>query len=259
MKKSFIALAVAAMCAFSFTACDEFEDLGLVGNITLTTTNPVAGIPGLTQAYDAGVTIDFKSAMCNVSIDSVTIDTTDYAGTYHIEAGTVMVGTVQNLVNNDIANLTFPLCGINLRDTVVGDYTISMPINDFTFIDYLDTSNINSIIAAGLTIGEGVGNVFAVAVSDSAYYIGHSGTITITAYGKDLQRVEGNVNVEAIYVTLEQLEYLANLDATGRNQYANTIQNFFPRITFTGQISCTRAKIDTVIDALEESANNTQR
>lgn len=254
MKKNVLALAVAAMCAFSFTACEEFEDLDLVGHITLTASNPQAGFPGLTQAYTDGTSLNFKSAMCNVNVDSVTVDTGMYAGTYNIYAGTVMVGTTQTLVSNDIADLTFPLCGINLRDTTVGDYTISMPISDFSFIDYLDTTDVNSIISTGLSIGENIGNVFAVAVTDSAYYLGYEGTITLTAYGSEYHRVEGTINnVKAVYITLEQIEYLASLTPEQRNSF--DLEAYLPKITFNGAISCMRADMEAVMNALEAHSN----
>ena len=253
MKKSIIALAVAAMCVFSFSSCDELGDLDLVGHINLTASNPVAGLPGLNQAYADGTEVNFRSAMCNVNIDSVYISAGEYSGTYDINAGTVMVGTTQTLISNDVANLTFPLCGINLRDTIVGTYNISMPINDFSFIDYLDTTNVNSIITTGLAIGENLGNVFAVAVSDSAFYLGYSGSISITAYGSEYQRVEGTVNnVQAIYITLEQIEYLAGLTEQQRASF--DLAAYLPRITFSGSISTMRADINAVLDALNESS-----
>jgi len=254
MKKSILALAVAAMCAFGFTACEDFGDMDLVGHINLTATNPVAGLPGLTQAYVDSTSLHFSSAMCNVTLDSFLVEAGEYTGTYDIHAGTVMVGTTQTLISNDLANLTFPLCGINLRDTVPGTYPISMPIDDFSFIDYLDTTNVNSIITTGLAVGENLGNVFAVAVSDNAFYLGYSGTITISSYGStDLSRVTGTVNnVEAIYITLEQIEYLASLNAEQRASF--DLATYLPRITFNGEISSMRADIDAVLTALEQNS-----
>lgn len=249
MKKSIIALAVAAMCAFGFTACEDLEDLDLVGHINLTATNPVGG----TQAYADSTALNFKSAMCNVNIDSVYIDAGEYAGTYDIHAGTVMVGTTQNLVSNDIANITYPLCGINLRDTIVTTYPISCPVNDFSFFQYLDTADVNSLITTGLAIGDDLGNLFAVAVSEEAFYIGYSGSINITSYGRsELQRVEGTVNnVEAIYVTVSELEALVALPV---DQRPTDLANYFPHITFNGSISSMRADITTVMDALNENS-----
>lgn len=247
MKKNIITLAVAAMCAFSFSACDDLENLDLVGHINILATNPVGG----EQAYADSTELNFKSAMCNVNIDSVYVEN---MGTYDIHAGTVMVGTTQNLVSNDVANITFPLCGINLRDTVVGEYNISCPVNDFGFFEYLNTADVNTLITTGLSFGDQLGNLFAVAVSEESFYIGYSGSINITAYGRnELSRVEGTVNnVEAIYVTVPQLEALMTMPASER---PTNLATYFPHITFSGSISSMRADITTVMDALNENSS----
>lgn len=253
MKKKLVALAAVVACAFTFGACEEFGDLDLVGHINLTATNPVQGLPGLTQAYEDSTVLNFKSAMCNVSIDSVYIEAGEYAGSYEINAGTVFVGTRQDILVNDVAQLTFPLCGINLRDTVVGNYPISLPIDDFSFIDMLDTTNVNTLITTGLAVGGNVGNVFAVAVSEEAFYLGFSGTVSISAYGQDFHRVEGTLNnVQAVYVTLEQLEYLAGLSPEQRASF--DLAAYLPKITFNGSISTMRANIDAIVDALNENS-----
>lgn len=250
MKKNVLALAVAAMCAFSFTACDGLEDLDLVGHINLVATNPT----GDSQAYADSTALNFSSAMCNVNVDSVYIEAGEYAGTYDVHAGTVMVGTTQNLISNDIANITFPLCGINLRDTTVGTFAIDCPIDDFGFFEYLDANDVNSLITTGLSVGDNLGNLFAVAVSEEAFYIGFSGNVTVTAYGRnELSRVEGTVNnVEAIYVTVSQIEALANMSAAERAAITD-LANYFPHITFNGTFSSMRADITTVMAALNES------
>ncbi|MCR5444449.1 MAG: hypothetical protein K6E96_02040 [Bacteroidales bacterium] len=250
MKKKVLALAAMVACAFAFNACDP--DLDLVGHINLMATNPQQGFPGLEQAYVDSTALNFKSAMCNVSIDSVSIEAGEYSGTYDIHAGTVFVGTTQTLISNDVADLTYPLCGINLRDTVVGTYEISLPIDDFSFIDYLDSTDVNTLISSGLSISETLGNVFAVAVSEDAYYIGFAGNVTISNYGAEYHRVEGSVNnVQAIYITAEQIEYLVNL--TPEQRATVDLAAYLPKITFNGQISSMRANIDAVMQALDEN------
>ena len=252
MKKSLLALAVIAMCAFSFTSCDTLTDLDLVGHINLTATNPTGG----TQYYtDSSTTLNFSSAMCNVNIDSAYIDAGEYAGTYDVHAGTVMVGTMQTLISNDIANITYPLCAINLRDTNIGNYPIECPVNNIAFFEYLiDTADVNSLITSSLSAMEGLGNLFVVAVAEDAFYIGYTGNVNVTAYGRnELQRVEGSVsNVEAIYATVPQIEALVNMPAADRP--ADLI-SYFPHITFNGTFSSMRADIESVINALNESGN----
>ena len=248
MKKSVLALAIAAMCAFGFTSCDDPLAMDLVGHINLTATNPTGG----DQAYADNTTVNYTSAMCNVNIDSVYIDAGEYAGTYDIHAGTVMVGTTQTLLSNDIANLTFPLCGINVRDTNTGTFDINCPVSDFGFFQYLNETDVNVLITTGINYSDSLGNLFAVAVSDEAFYIGCSGSITISSYGRnELSRVVGTVNnVDAIYVTVPQLEALMNMPAADR---PTDLAAYFPHITFNGDFSSMRADITTVMDALNEA------
>lgn len=247
MKKRVLALAVATACAFGFVACDGMENLDIVGHINLTASNPTGG----EQAYQDGQTINFASAMCNVNIDSVYIEAGEYSGTYDINAGTVFAGTTQALITNDQVNISFPLCGINLRDTVTGTYAISCPINDFALFEHLDTTDVGALINSGLALGDNIGNLFAVAVSDTSYYLGFSGEVVLTTYGGLYTRVQGTVNnVEAIYVTKGQIEAIAAMDETERAGI--NLENYFPHITFNGQISSMRADIALVMQALDE-------
>lgn len=247
MKKRVLAIAALVAFTFGFVACDGETNLDLVGHINLMATNPTGG----EQAYADSTALNFGSAMCNVNIDSVFIEAGEYSGTYDIHAGTVFVGTTQTLLSNDIANITFPLCGINLRDTIADTYEISCPIDDFSFFEYLDTTNVSSLITTGLAFGEDLGNLFAVAVSEDAYYIGYAGTITIYTYGPEYMRVVGHVNnVDAIYVTGSQIEAIAHM--TEAERAAIDLATYFPHITFSGQISSMRANIELVMQALDE-------
>ena len=251
MKKRVLAIAALVACTFGFVACDGGTDLDIIGHINLYASNPVAGTIGSSQVY-SNDSINFKSAMCNVNIDSAWIDVEEVGveGHYDIHAGTVMVGTTQTLISNDIANITYPLCGINVRDTVPGTYDISCPIENFSFFEYLDTTNVSGLITTGLTFGEEIGNLFAVAVAEDAFYIGYSGTVTITNYGAEYMRVEGSVNnVNAIYVTVAQIEAIANMSEAERAEIGD-LTSYFPHITFNGNFSSMRANIEVVMQAL---------
>lgn len=250
MKKSLLTIAAAAVFAFGFTSCDMNLDdllndpeLNLTGSITLTTTSP----QGTPQAYGQNDTIRFKSAACNITEavqDTFGVTT---------NAGTVMVGTFDNLLtsNNSQANLSFPLVGINLRGTSAQNYTVDCPVNDLGFFQYLHDTDVNLLITRGIMYANCIGSLFAVAVSDTAYYIGYDGNINITNFGPEGDVVEGTVNVTALYVTKGEIERIAN-DA----DYRATIGNFathFPSITFNGNIASRRLPIEAVIDALEEN------
>ena len=65
--------------------------------------------------------------------------------------------------------------------------------------------------------------------------------------------MEGTVNnVEAIYVTVPQLEALMTMPASER---PTNLATYFPHITFSGSISSMRADITTVMDALNENSS----
>ena len=252
MKKRFVLVATAVACMFGFSSCDGnildiFEDTDILGHITLYTSNPSNG----EQAFNGGDTLRFASSMCNVNVDSVAIEAGEYSGSYDIHIGTVMVGTTENLITGDVANITFPLCGINVRDTVTGTFPISCPITDFSFFEYLDTTNYSSLINTGLTIGNEMGNLFVVAVSEEAFYLGFSGNITISAYGREGALVQGAANnVDAIYVTTSQISQIANMSAAERAQV--DLASYFPHLTFNGEFSSRRANIEAVMQALDE-------
>ena len=251
MKKSLLAIAAAAVFAFGFTSCDmdlddllNDEELNLAGHITLTTANP-SGTP---QAYGQGDTIRFKSAACNIT--EYVQDTMGVP----VEAGTVMVGTHDNLLssNNSQATLSFPLIGINLRGTSAQNYTVSCPIDDFGFFEYLSETDVNLLITRGIMYANCLGSLFAVAVDSNSYYLGYSGNINITNFGVEGDVVEGTVNVTALYVTKDEVEHIAN-DENYRNSIGD-LATHFPSITFTGNIASRRVPIEAVIDALEENA-----
>lgn len=254
MKKNLLVIAAAVASAFTFNACEEGQTMDLFGSINLVATNPVDTWTGLTQPYADSTVLNFGSALCNVDIDSVMVgDGEDSVSVYDVYAGTIMVGTTQNLLSNDVANLTFPMCGVNLRDTVTGTYEISCPIDQFSFYQYLDTTNVNSLITSGLEIGDELGNIFAVAVSEDAFYLGYSGTITITSFADhNYRRVEGTVNnVNAVYVTADQIAALAQMPEEQRADI--DLASYLPHITFSGTISSMRANIGVILEALEEA------
>ncbi len=251
MKKRLTVVATAVACLFGFSACDDplsiFDGTDILGHITLYTSNPSNG----EQAYNGGDTLNFASAMCNVNVDSVYISAGEYSGSYDVHVGTVMVGTTDNLITNDVANITYPLCGLNVRDTVTGTFPIVCPVTDFGFFEYLDTTDYNSLITTGLSIGNAMGNLFVVAVAEDAYYLGYNGTVTISSYGKEGALVQGTLNnVDAIYVTADQISTIAHMSEAERATI--DLATYFPHLTFNGEISSRRANIEAVMQALDE-------
>ena len=248
MKKRVLAIATALICALGFTACEEGSDTqlleqiieqnDLVGHITLTI-NDVSGV----QPYVNGDTIRFKSAVANVKIDTIYME--DGTTINSLEAGILMMGTRDNVVTAE--QIEAPYLGINLRDTVTGPHTISCPIDNIQFFQYLSETDLEELILSGIAF-QGVGNLFAIAQNDDHYYIGYSGTIDVSERGsKDGDAIKCDVNVNTLYVSETQLDDLAN----------NRISvNDVPKARFTGEVSSRRANMTVIINALESQEDN---
>lgn len=248
MKKRLFTIATAVACMMGFASCDmdledllNDEELNLTGHITLYSSNPTAGELGNVQEYGNGDTLRFKSAACNLT-----------EATPGFETGTMIVATHDNLItNNNEANLSFPLAGINLRGTSAQNYTVNCPVHDFGFFEYLSNTDVNLLITQGIMYSNYLGSLFAIAVDSNSYYLGYQGNINITSFGEDGDLVEGTVNINALYVTKDEVERIAN-DPDYRSTISD-ISTHFPSITFTGEISSRRVPIQMVIDALEEN------
>lgn len=247
-----MALATAMVCLLGFTSCDDdpealaglIEQSDLIGHINLVASNPQNGNP---VDITIGDTLKFKSALCNVSIDTLRYDSIEVTS---VEMGTIMVGTTDNIITGDVAEITYPLVGIHLNRAAVGTYTISCPIESFDFFKYLDSTDVNQMITSGITFGNEMGNLFAMAVSEDGYYIGYMGNIRINEFGEEGSLVKGNVNnVVAIYVTRQQIEEMANM--TADQQAGINLATYFPSVTFNGVISSRRANMEAIITALE--------
>ena len=245
MKKTLSIVAVAIAMVFGFTACED--DLGLLGHITLTSSNAIGD-----QPYAADQTFEFRSAICNanfsnvaIHIDSLNIDTV-----LNGSLGAVFVGLTESLLSaTDFDNITYPLCGINLRDTVTGTYNFTYNI-DWSLIEQIDTTSINKMITSGMAVSNGLGNVFVVASSDHAFYLAVAGNINVTEFGGNGSLVKGNINnATCIYVTREHIENLAALSAEQRASI--NLLTEFPMITFNGTMESRRASIETVMQALD--------
>ena len=248
MKKTLSVIAVAVALAFGFSACDG-EDFGLLGHINLTASNPCFG----EQAYIDGQEFEFHSAICNANFSNVTIhnDSLGIDTTLNGSLGAVFVGLTDNLLSaDDFNNITYPLCGINLRDTVVGTYNFTYNI-DWSFIESIDTTSLNTLITSGLAVSGSLGNLFAVVASENAFYVAVAGNINVTEFGGNGSLVKGRLNnLVCIYVTREHLNVLREMPASQRASL--NLLTEFPMITFNGNMESRRASIETVMQALED-------
>ena len=246
MKKTLSFIAVAMVLAFGFSACEE--DLGLLGRITLTTSNAIGD-----QAYANDQTIEFNSAICNANFSNVAIhiDSLDIDTVLNGNLGAMFVGLTQNLLSaDDFGTITYPLCGINLRDTVAGTYTFSYDIN-WNLVEQISNTTINKMITDGMAQSNQMGNLFVVAASETAYYVAVGGNINISEFSGNGGLVKGTVNdVTCIYVTSDHLETLMAMPASQRESI--NLLTEFPLVTFNGSLESRRASIQTVMQALDD-------
>ena len=242
MKKRFFAIATAVAAMFGFAACEGENPFGnlngttdLLGHITLIASNPQNG----EQPYGEGDTLNFASAMCNINLtieDSIAVD-----------KGSLFIGTEANLLQGENANITYPLIGLNLRDTAEIEYEVNCPVDQVSFFKTIDSTNWRSLLTENQP---DLGNIVVLAASEHALYIGYAGTITITRFAGMGTLVQGTFNnVKAAYVTEADIEALAEEDIETID-----IEARFPHITLNGEISSRRADIQAVIEQLDEQA-----
>lgn len=245
MKKTFFLMAAAVACLFGMTSC-EGEDINLsqftgqdvLGHITLTATNVQQGQP-LTE----GQTIELKSAMCNVKFDTV------YEGEdVNVDAGALFVGTASDIIANGNTSINFPLCGINLRDTVAKNYVVSCPIDNFDAFEYAKQENWNALLISNSVH---LTNVIVLAMDEENYFLGYDGSINITEFSAVGGLVKGQINnMRAFYITKAQMEALWAMTEEERGAY--TPVNYFQSVTLNGEISSRRANIADVVNTLNE-------
>lgn len=254
MKKTLLTILAAALCMPMFTSCDisDIMESGALGTITLTTSQAANG----DQLYADDSTITFKSGLCNINHRDIHIDVdtlgVDYDTTLlNVNAGTIILGVNGVNVMENTANIDWPLFGLNLRDTAVGTYHFFLPVQTFAFLNFLDTTSINSLVATGLTFQSLPFNLFAVASTRDEYYIGYSGSVTVTSFGSEGNMVEGTFNnVKAYYVTTDKLREMIALGAAEWN--TRTLASELPTITFNGTFTSRRANMTSVINRVNE-------
>ena len=248
MKKTVFAIAASIALAMGMTACDPSETL--LGNVQLYATDATGD-----QAYADGDSISFNTAISNINIDtlnvvadSMGIDTT----LYNIDAGMVIVGNTGSLgISSSNVDVTFPIFGINLRGNEAKTYSISCPVEDFSFMDYLHDANITSLISSGMKLGDEETNLFLIAVDEESFYIGYEGSVKITKVGGNGGTINGDVkNVKCIYLTINDLKALYEMSEAERANY--DLLNHFSKITFNGSISSRRLPLDAVLSQLED-------
>lgn len=191
MKQKILALAMAVSALFAFSACeidglDELIDTNsILGKVQVTTSNGEAGV-----TYVDGTTLRFNSSLCN----AVITDTSLY---------TMVLATERDLVDNNEYELSYPLIGMKLFDTVAGVYNINHTMS-YEFLISVDWKHL-------LTANDTVGNMFVMAVDEDGFYFGMNGSIELSEYNGMGTLVKGNINnLRAVYMSRSRMTALDN-------------------------------------------------
>lgn len=263
MKKKLTVMAFAIACMFAFASCEDnpFTHVnvadGALGEVNLVASNPVAGQLG-NQMYADGDSIHFSSALCNVAttleqeiIQGVTVEIT--------VRNTIMVGLEKELTEiQSESDVELPIFGLNLRDTVVGNYPFTCPMHDFGFVTrvkelFSDGGKTNwlKLITQGDSL---LGNIFVIAADENGIYLAYDGSLDVTAFAaKNGNKLEGTFNnVKAAYIAFDAVEDLSDMTEAERNAIGD-LTLYFPTITFNGELTSRRSDpmMNTVISAIE--------
>lgn len=230
-KRLFSGLFAAFACMMSLTSCDDLQLIGeiategLLGNATVVITGG-----GYYSNDSTNVdTVKFKSSVT----DCIT-KTTD--------SGDVFVATLDFCANVDLtnANLSFPFLAFQVVDTNAAVY----PLGQMLTLSRLQNFCFDSIASL---IREPAGiNMLVIAVSDTSWYIAHSGDIVVTTYPAVGHLMQGTFNnIGAYYFTQSDVDRL-NDDINNRVMITS-IEEYFHPVTMTGTFASRRANISELV------------
>lgn len=251
MKKTFISLAVAAVMAFGFTSCGEIDlPVDFLGSFNLTATDVVN--PGTSTQYftEGNMTSSFGSAIGNAHADTTFDENHNVVAT---SCGTIIVCTSENLVTTEAGEnieITFPLLAMNLRDTVARTFNFNFPTEDFSFVEDLKDLPISQMILQGVPYADQVCDLFALAVSETEFYLAYNGTFTITEYGSNGHMIKGTANnLKCFYLTEANFQAVQDAHQNGSTE---SLEAILPHVTLNGNLECRRAPMETILNAIED-------
>ena len=136
------------------------------------------------------------------------------------------------------ASLQFPFMYFRLNDTVTGNYQFDTILSMDLLLN-LNFETMSQILAD--PYGD---NMILVAESDTAWYLSHAGSLTISQYPSVGHFVECSFNnVEAFYITQSGIDRF-NTDINNMDfSHVNDLGYYFPNATISGNSSCRRTTI----------------
>lgn len=236
MRKTFYSLVCAAACLLTLTSCDPTFLDELLGNATLTISDPTSS-----TYYADSTEISFSSSLT----DRLTAE--DSASWSNL----ALSANIDLTMSSSIAP---PYLGIATTDTLCHSYAVTSP---FYF------SNLASFNADQLLSSTSSDNLFVLAASDTCWYIGYAGTITIDSFPAYGSLMQGTVSqVQARYITQSKLDYVTDLMDRAEQMDAEAItalaaldtNTYFQTVTFNGSFASRRYTINALVQSLQKSA-----
>jgi len=243
MKKTIKVLALAAISTLTFASCDELTEIAseMFGSADLIINDPTGGSYYAPDA--AGIdTVHFEAGISDVIFE--TFSPSDLDSTIAYDSVITIHSAATVAANIDFANesaLTYPYMAILIADSVAGNYDITPILTQENMLDFRFTHYIKNPTES---------NLVAIAVSDTSWYLSHSGTITIEQYPTYGYMVSGSFNnVNAYYFTQSMLDEIADMIRNNETVDINTILH---PVVLNGSFECRRANISQMLNSLQE-------
>lgn len=245
MKKTLFAIACAAICAFAVSSC-ELEGLldELLGEAHVSLTNATDQTTFASPDNDAS--LNFSSSVADIITSQVEIE-----GRSISHDNLLFVAANINLTEETTV-IPYPIMGFKLDGTTSGTYNI----------DNIVTAQNLAIFIFGDIITEASDvNLVVVAATDTSWYLGVSGSVTIDAVPDYGHLIEGTLdNVVTYFICQYQLSAIAELyrRAVEENDpEAITLVNslnfdtMFPHVTLNGTFESRRMNIQSLVTTLQ--------
>lgn len=243
MKKTIKVLVLAAISTLAFASCDELTEIAseMFGSADLIINDPTGGSYYAPDA--AGIdTVHFEAGISDVIFE--TFSPSDLDSTIAYDSVITIHSAATVAANIDFANesaLTYPYMAVLIADSVAGNYDITPILTQENMLDFRFTHYIKNPTES---------NLVAIAVSDTSWYLSHSGTITIEQYPTYGYMVSGSFNnVNAYYFTQSMLDEIADMIRNNETVDINTILH---PVVLNGSFECRRANISQMLNSLQE-------
>ena len=236
MKKVVKTLAIVLAGTLTLASCGENLLSEITGSAEITISDAKGGSYYAPNG-PADKTVKFSSAVTDAINES--FDDPDMPSVIY---GTIVLGANISLTESD-AKLASPFLGIMTSDTTEGDFNITTVLTN----ELLPSFDVNSFLATPSNH-----TFVAMAVSDTSWYVSHSGVVQITEFPEYNKKASGKLNnVLAYYMTASELERAVNDIESGVIEGNFNPDEYFHPVTMNGTFDCRRIGMKKFIDQLK--------